>query len=153
MREFYQEARVERPIAEVFRFFSDPGNLARLTPPSMGLEMELPVGEGMREGLEMSYRVRVRGIPMRWRGRITVWDPPRRFVDIQLWGPYRRWEHEHGFEEVEGGTRVTDRIRYAVWGGEWVDRWVVRPEMERMFEYRTRRLQELMPSLVNGVGT
>jgi ligand-binding SRPBCC domain-containing protein len=84
---------------------------------------------------------------MRWRGRFEVWEPPQRFVDVQLSGPYRRWRHEHAFESLPGGgTRVIDRVEYAVWGGGLIDRWIVRPEMERMFAYRAKRLAELFPA-------
>lgn len=145
IREFQAEGWVSRGRDEVFAFFADPSNLAVLTPPSVRVEIPPGGPRTGRAGMEFEYRVRVRGLRMRWRGRFEVWDAPHRFVDVQLKGPYRSWEHEHAFEEVEGGTRVIDRVRYAVWGGELVDRWVVRPELERMFVHRTRRLAELFP--------
>ena len=145
IREFQAECRVSRGRDEVFAFFADPSNLAVLTPPSVRVEIPPNGPRTGRAGMEFEYRVRVRGLWMRWRGRFEVWDAPRRFVDVQLKGPYRSWEHEHAFEEDGDGTRVIDRVRYAVWGGELVDRWVVRPELERMFAHRTRRLAELFP--------
>jgi ligand-binding SRPBCC domain-containing protein len=42
----------------------------------------------MREGLEIEYRLRLYGLPIRWRSRIDVWEPPRRFVDRQIAGPF-----------------------------------------------------------------
>jgi len=141
------QCEVPRSRDDVFAFFADPANLAVLTPPSVRVEIPAggpPVG---RAGLEFEYRVRVRGFPMRWRGRFEVWESPQRFVDVQLSGPYRRWRHEHAFESLPGGgTRVIDRVEYAVWGGGLVDRWIVRPEMERMFAYRAKRLAELFPA-------
>ena len=97
----------------------------------------------MGEGALIDYRLRVRGIPMRWRTRIDVWDPPHRFVDEQLRGPYRLWVHEHTFENVDGGTLMRDRVRYAVWGGALVNWLVVRRDVEKIFAYRTKQLDAL----------
>ena len=79
---------------------------------------------------------------MRWRTRINVWEPPRRFVDEQIRGPYRTWIHEHTFEERDGGTLVGDRVRYAMLFDLFVHRWLVRPDIERIFRYRTKKLLE-----------
>lgn len=152
IRELQAECRVPRSRAEVFAFFADPANLAVLTPPSVRVEIPPGGPRAGRAGMEFEYRVRVRGLWMRWKGRFEVWDAPHRFVDVQLKGPYRFWEHEHSFEECAEGTRVIDRVRYAVWGGGIVDRWVVRPELERMFSHRTRRLAELFPAPTQSKG-
>jgi ligand-binding SRPBCC domain-containing protein len=146
IRFLQSECQVARGREEVFAFFADPSNLAVLTPPSVRVEIPAGGPKVGRAGLEFEYRVRVRGLPMRWRGRFEVWEAPERFVDVQLRGPYRRWRHEHAFEEMgDGWTRVIDRVEYAVWGGGLVDRWIVRPEMERMFAYRATRLSVLFP--------
>jgi len=148
IRELRFESEVAAPRARVFDFFSDASNLVPLTPPWVQVEWMGERQPTMRAGLEVKYRVRLRGISFRWRGTITVWDPPNRFVDVQRRGPYRFWEHEHRFEETARGTRVVDHVRYAVWGGGWVDRWKVRPELERMFRYR----QEVLPRLLGIAG-
>ncbi len=75
-------------------------------------------------------------MPVRWRSEITAWEPPFRFVDEQRRGPYRLWVHEHRFEERAGCTLARDHVRYAVMGGWVVDRLLVRPDVERVFEYR-----------------
>ena len=77
---------------------------------------------------------------MRWQGEITAWDPPKRFVDEQRRGPYRLWIHEHCFREKDGGTVVEDSVRYAALGGALINRLIVRPDLERIFDYRHRRL-------------
>jgi ligand-binding SRPBCC domain-containing protein len=101
----------------------------------------------MGAGTVIDYRLRLHGIPLRWRSEITVWEPPRRFVDVQRRGPYRLWEHEHLFLPKDGGTLVQDRVRYAVPGGSLlaplVDRLLVRPDLERIFAYRRQRLKEI----------
>jgi ligand-binding SRPBCC domain-containing protein len=97
----------------------------------------------MRAGTEIDYRLRVHGVPLRWRTRIESWQPERRFVDVQVRGPYRLWHHSHEFEEVAGGTLCRDVVRYAVPGGRIVDRLFVRRDVERIFEFRRRALIEL----------
>jgi ligand-binding SRPBCC domain-containing protein len=69
-----------------------------------------------------------------------VWDPPRRFVDVQISGPYRMWHHTHDFEPAPGGgTLMRDTVRYALpLGalGELAHRLLVRRDLERIFDFR-----------------
>lgn len=131
---------VGRPIEDVFAFFADAGNLERLTPPWLRFEILTPRPIAMRVGALIDYRLRVRGLPLRWRSEITAWEPPYRFVDEQRRGPYRLWIHEHTFETVDGGTRVRDRVEYAAPGGWIVQRLFVGPDLKRIFDYRTEAL-------------
>lgn len=137
---------IRRPIADVFDFFAEPGNLGRITPPSMRFEF-LTGDRAMRPGLELDYRIRpLLGVPVRWRTRITDFDPPHRFRDVQLAGPYRRWEHVHTFEAVDGGTLVRDEVTYAIqFGplGDLVNRVVVRGELERIFRHRADTIRRI----------
>ena len=135
---------VERPLEEVFAFFADAGNLEALTPPWLSFEILTPRPIAMRAGTVIDYRLRWRGIPMRWRSEITVWEPPCRFVDVQLRGPYRRWVHEHRFRAERAGTVVTDRVDYRAWGGRLIERLFVDRDVERIFAFRERRLAELL---------
>ncbi len=135
---------IARPIDEVFRFFAEPRNLGRITPSSMGFEFQSDDFE-MRDGLDIDYRLRpLLGIPVSWRTGITSYDPPHRFTDVQLKGPYSRWEHTHTFESVEGGTRITDEIVYRLPLGPLGDiahRLVVRSELERIFRHRAQTIE------------
>jgi len=85
--------------------------------------------------------LRVRGLPVRWRTRISAWQPPYRFIDEQLRGPYRQWIHEHTFEAREGGTLARDHVCYAVPLDFLLHRWFVRPDIERMFRFRSEALR------------
>jgi NADH dehydrogenase len=131
---------IPRPLPEVFDFFASPDNLGRITPPGMRFEF-LTDDRTMRSGLEIDYRLRpLLGIPVSWRTRIDAYDPPNRFEDVQLRGPYRRWEHRHSFQAVDGGTLMTDEVEYELpLGplGDIADRLVVRSELERIFGYRS----------------
>jgi ligand-binding SRPBCC domain-containing protein len=140
IREFQTELWLPRTPAEVFPFFADAANLNAITPPSLHFEIVTPGPIEMRAGTLIDYRLRLRGIPLRWRTRIAVWEPPHRFVDEQLRGPYRQWIHEHTFEPREGGTLARDRVHYAVPLDFLAHRWWVRREVERIFEFRSREL-------------
>lgn len=133
-----------RKPADVFPFFADAANLQRITPPWLHFEVVTPEPVDMGVGTLIDYRLRVRGFPIRWRSEITCWDPLRRFVDEQKRGPYRLWVHEHRFEDVDGGTRIRDTVEYAVHLGVLVQRFLVAPDLRRIFDYRKRRLQELL---------
>ena len=138
-------AVLRRPIGEVFAFYTDAANLELITPPWLGFRILTPVSVRMARGARIDYRIRLHGIPLGWKTEITRWEPPHLFVDVQLRGPYRRWEHTHEFVEVGGGTEVRDRVSYAVWGGwpgEWVRRAFIAPDLERIFDYRERVLAE-----------
>src|SRR5207244_42295 len=98
---------ISRPVAEIFGFFSDPQRLKDLTPAWLHFRILTPPPIAMQVGAIIEYQIRLYGLPVRWQTEITVWEPPRRFVDLQRRGPYRHWVHEHVFEEVDNGTRVT----------------------------------------------
>jgi len=141
--EFRARTRVPRPRAEVFAFFADAGNLQELTPPWLGFEILTPRPIEMGPGTLIDYQLRLHLVPLRWRTEITAWEPPRRFVDEQLRGPYRLWIHEHTFEEDGGGTLCGDFVRYAVPFGALANRLMVARDVRRIFAYREKRLKEI----------
>lgn len=136
-----QAQLIARSLDEVFEFFAEPANLATITPPWLGFRIVSRGQSTMRVGLLIEYRVApILGIPMRWVSEITEWNPPHSFVDEQRAGPYRRWCHRHEFREVAGGVEVRDTVDYELpLGplGRWLAPWLVRPRLERIFEYRT----------------
>lgn len=83
----------------MFAFFADACNLEILTLPWLKFEVLTPAPLAMRLGTFIDYRIRVHGLPIFWRTEITEWQPPHRFVDSQLRGPYTLWHHTHTFEE------------------------------------------------------
>jgi ligand-binding SRPBCC domain-containing protein len=140
--EFTAEQWLPIPRDELFSFFADAANLEALTPPWLKFSIITPVPIAMRPGALIDYRLRMRGVPLRWRTEITAWEPPVRFVDEQIRGPFRRWIHEHRFEPRDGGTLAVDRLRYAVPGGALINWLIVRHDVARIFAFRTAKLRE-----------
>jgi ligand-binding SRPBCC domain-containing protein len=140
---FETEQWLCKPPAEVFDFFADAGNLEMLTPPLLRFKILTPQPIEMHVGTLIDYQLRLHGIPIRWRTEITAWDPPNRFVDTQLRGPYRLWVHEHLFTPQNGGTLARDLVRYAAIGGSLIHRWLIKPDLNRIFAYRADVLKNM----------
>lgn len=134
---------VDQPIEKVFAFFSDAHNLQQITPPDLDFTILTPAPIDMHAGTLIDYKLRVHGLPIRWRTLINAWDPPYRFVDEQLRGPYRMWHHEHRFESVEGGTNVLDEVTFKPIGGALITKLFVGRDVKRIFEYRASVLKAL----------
>jgi ligand-binding SRPBCC domain-containing protein len=133
-------------IADVFAFFSDPRNLARITPPWLSFRIVGDVPPRLEAGSRLEYRIRWTFWSLRWVTRITRWDPPHEFEDVQERGPYARWEHTHRFREVEGGVEMEDRVAYRLpFGplGALVHRLRVRQQLEGIFDFRRREIERL----------
>jgi len=137
--------RVETDRETVFGYFSQPENLAELTPDWLRFRILTPSPASMREGALIDYRIGLGPVPTRWRTMITSFDPPYAFVDEQLLGPYSFWHHTHRFEEAADGTLLIDEIRYVLpYGllGEVVHALAIRRQLARIFGYRHRRIAE-----------
>ncbi|UCD75781.1 MAG: SRPBCC family protein [Phycisphaerales bacterium] len=134
-----------RPAEEVFGFFADATNLEAITPPQLRFEILTPLPIEMSKGAIIDQRLRLHGIPLRWRSEITAWEPHQRFVDEQRRGPYRWWIHEHTFEETDDGTLARDRVQYGVPGGAMVNALLVARDLRRIFDYRSRALRGIFP--------
>jgi len=129
---------VDAPIAETFAFFSRAENLGLITPAAMQFTLTR-AAQPITEGARLEYRMRVGPATIRWRSRIAVWEPGRRFVDVQEVGPYRVWWHEHAFHADGGRTVMEDRVLYAPpLGalGRIANHVFVAPALTRIFQYR-----------------
>lgn len=128
---------------QVFPFFSHAGNLQRITPPSLDFEILAGAPDKIHQGSEISYRMKIHGVPLKWRTIIDEWNPPHRFTDTQAEGPYSVWRHTHEFREFAGGTLMIDRVRYVLpMGsvGNLIGGALVRSEIEKIFAYRRQYL-------------
>lgn len=143
-----REQRLPGPPADVFAFFGDARNLETITPPLLRFRVMNPDAIVMGAGTLIRYRLRVHRVPVGWLTAIREWDPPHRFADEQLRGPYALWHHTHTFEpHPDGGTLMRDTVRYALpLGslGELARRLFVARDIEAIFDYRAERIRELI---------
>lgn len=138
---------IPRPLQDTFAFFSDAANLERITPPWLNFRILTPNPIQMHTGTSIEYRISLKGIPIRWLSVISEWQPPHRFVDEQVRGPYSLWHHTHEFTAAPGGTRMVDTVRYRIpLGplGSLAHVLFVRRDLARIFAYRRDNLALIM---------
>jgi ligand-binding SRPBCC domain-containing protein len=143
VRTLFRRQWVPRDQREVFGFFERPENLAEITPPWLGFRVLTPSPIRMAPGLTIDYTVRVLGMRRPWRSVITQYTPPHAFRDVQVIGPYRRWDHRHHFRGECGGTVIEDVVLYELpLGplGRLLDRLVVRRQLDAIFDFRWARI-------------
>jgi uncharacterized protein (TIGR01777 family) len=148
--EYFQDSTwLPYDIKKVFNFFSDAQNLPKITPPEMNFEVVKMSTSEMGTNTLIDYTLKVRGLPMKWRTQILDWEPPRRFTDTQLKGPYSRWHHTHTFESLAGGTLMKDTVHYQLplgFLGRAFGVSMVRKDVGKIFEYRAVKILELFKS-------
>jgi ligand-binding SRPBCC domain-containing protein len=139
---------IPAPLDEVFAFFSNPGNLSRITPTWLRFRI---VGEPPRElseGSRLEYRIRWTLLTLKWVTRIVRWVPGVEFQDVQERGPYRTWMHTHRFAQRGRVVLMQDHVDYELpFGvlGRLAHGLRVRRQLEAIFDYRRRVIQELFP--------
>ena len=138
---------VPRALDETFKFFSDPRNLQRLTPAFLKFKFLSTPPAAVQPGTVIDYEIRLYGVPVHWRTRVEIVEPPHRFVDVQEKGPYALWRHTHSFREIAVGTEMSDRVEYAMpFGplGEIAYHLFVARSLEQIFDFRARELAAIM---------
>jgi ligand-binding SRPBCC domain-containing protein len=133
-------------LDDAFAFFAEARNLEAITPPWLRFRI-LEAPRRLERGSLLVYRLRLFGVPIRWRTEIAEWRPPLGFTDVQLAGPYRRWEHTHRLRRVESGTEIYDHVVYrlpfeplaGLLAPVTVRRW-----LKAIFDYRGRRIETLL---------
>lgn len=139
------------PLEQCWAFFSDPRNLTKITPPSLGFRVHSHLPTTVHAGLMIRYKVApLFGISITWLTEITRVDQPHYFVDEQRVGPYRLWHHEHFFTALDAQrTEVRDLVHYMPpFGplGAILNRLLVRPQLERIFDFRRTVLEQMSRS-------
>jgi len=151
MADYVMESRLwlPRSRSDVFDFLANPSNLSRVTPPSLRVRLLTP-DVRMAAGAVLDFRLAWLGLPLTWRLFVREWDPPYRFVDVQLRGPYARWEHRHRLLIEGDGTCVEDRLTYRLPGGalgRTAHALLVGRQLRAAWAYRRERLQMLLAPL------
>jgi len=130
----------------VFPFFADTSNLERITPPELCFSILTPQPIAVNEGTIINYRLCLFGIPFKWRTRITLWEPPHRFIDEQISGPYTLWIHNHRFLEGNETTTIIDEVQYRLpwWPFGEVAYPFIYLSLRRIFSYRQRMIRQML---------
>lgn len=151
IHKLHREQFLARPLDEVFAFFSCAENLEEITPEFLNFRILSVHPPEIRLGTVIRYRLAWhRLIPLRWTTEIIRWEPPARFVDSQVSGPYKLWHHEHRFEARGNGTMMFDTVRYALplsGLGVMAHRFVVRRDVSKIFDFRAQRISELFAAV------
>ena len=149
MKPFILERSLILPITleETWAFFSDPGNLEKITPPSMDFRITSPLQSDIYAGQIITYTVRpLFSVAVNWTTEITHVDRPNFFVDEQRFGPYRFWHHQHRFRQVVGGIEIYDLVHYLLQHDQLarlLNRLLVAPRLRRIFDFRQEKLKEI----------
>lgn len=140
--------RIPASLQETWDFFSNPANLQTITPAHLKFRvLSTDMGNRIHTGQFIEYKVSpLFGIPLHWKTEIGEVKKPDYFADLQCKGPYRLWHHRHYFREIPGGVEMTDLVEYANPG--WImsgliNRWLVRPELEKLFVFRFQKIREI----------
>jgi ligand-binding SRPBCC domain-containing protein len=144
---FRAEQRIARPLPDVFEFFSQPGNLGRITPPWLSFSILGTEPAEVHSGTVIPYRLRLHGIPLVWVSQIEDFEDGRFFVDRQLIGPYRQWVHRHSFEADGEHTIIGDEVHYELPLGRVGAAFglpLVRRDVTRIFAYRRENIERLL---------
>ena len=143
-----REQIVNRPLDQTFQFFADPRNLEVLTPAFLRFRFVRQPPATLAAGVILDYRIRLYGVPIHWRTRIDIWEPPARFVDSAIGGPYALWRHSHLFQDAGGGrTLVKDLVEFALPMGPLgtvAYHLFVARSLRRIFDFRTEKLKSLL---------
>ena len=143
MYTFQSKTILNSNIDNVFEFFCKSENLQKLTPSSLNFKILSEIPNEMKKGALIDYQIKLYGVPVKWKTKITKWNPPFEFEDTQLKGPYKLWKHSHIFTDLGDKTEMTDIVKYNPKGWPFnslLNHIFVRKEVEKIFSYREERI-------------
>ncbi len=146
LRIISRETSVNKPVEEVFDFFSQAENLNIITPPELNFKITTPLPIVMQKGTLIDYRIKLSGISFKWKTEISEWEPPYRFVDTQLKGPYKVWIHEHLFLSQNDSTIVKDIVSYLPPGWFFepvIHKLIVKKKLDHILDYRQNKIKTI----------
>lgn len=137
-----QQQIIPVSIQKAWDYFSNPNNLAEITPPELSLCIKTRSDGTIYNGMIIEYDVRpIFNISMKWLTEIKHVTPPYFFVDEQRSGPYTLWYHQHFFKETQNGTEINDVVQYRLPYYSLLFAPLVQRRLERIFGYRKDFLQ------------
>jgi len=143
----HKKQKLPISVNQAWDFLSDPRNLKTITPDYMGFNILSGADRAMFAGQIIQYIVTpVLGIKTKWVTEITHVLDNHYFVDEQRFGPYALWHHKHFIKEIDAGVEMEDIVDYKLplgFLGQLVHPILVKPKLEEIFNYRTKKLEQL----------
>ena len=128
--------------AEAFRWHARLGALERLTPPWEPVQVLERTGDGITDGARVTLAIRLGPLRWCWVSEHCGYRQDEEFCDVQIAGPFARWEHTHRFvPDSASACDLEDCITYALPLGVVAQRCagaLVRRKLDRLFAYRHR---------------
>lgn len=143
------EQWINKSKEELFPFFSDVKNLAKITPEHLNFQVLSSSSENVGAGTEFKYKLKIKGFYILWTSKIMEWDPPHQFIDQQEKGPYKKWRHLHQLTELAGGTVIKDVIDFEIPLGAigyGATSWMVTKDLHDIFHHRLKAIDLLFRS-------
>ena len=140
MHTFQRQVDLPATPDDVYRFHENPHNIRKISPAFLRI-VQVEAGETAVAGAPFTLRLRIFGTPLTWRGKWTAAERPGLLIDEAALFPFQKWHHEHRFEPIFGGTRMTDSVHYALpfgWFGKLLGTTVLRLQLHLMFVSRHR---------------
>ena len=142
------ELLIPIPLEQAWDFFTNPRNLAKLTPKEMKFRHVFePDADRVYKGMYLVYKVSpIGGIPLTWVTEITEVLPKQRFVDDQIKGPFARWHHIHEFEARGDKTLIRDILYYQMpfgFLGSIAHFLFAKKQVGQIFSFRKDRMEEI----------
>ena len=137
---------VPASIDGVWEFITSANNLEKITPPWLSFKVKELSSPTIEENTRILYDLKVHGIPIHWRSKITAWQPKTLFADIQEQGPYAMWFHRHIFKPLAGGVLIEDRVEYTlpIFPFGYLAWPLVQNNLRKIFSYRKQRIAEIL---------
>ncbi len=138
---------LDLPREQVFEFFANARNLERITPSQLNFHIVTPQPIKLQKGTLIDYKLKLRGLSLKWRTEITEWNPPFSFTDEALKSPYKQWIHRHVFTEIAANkTLIEDEVKYRLPFAPFGDmaHFFVRQELNHIFDFRQKTVTEIL---------
>jgi len=143
---FHTRLWLKEEQKKVFNFFKDENNLERITPSNLNFKILSKSTENIQKNTLIKYKLKVHGINFKWSTKIKDFDEPQSFTDIQLKGPYKKWEHTHSFSKLSHGTLIDDKVivklPFGIFGRIFAFVFVLK-DIKRIFKYRAETISSI----------
>ncbi|MCG8552181.1 MAG: TIGR01777 family oxidoreductase [Desulfobacterales bacterium] len=151
---FTEKIKINAPVPALFAWHERDGAISRLTPPWAPLSLVARKGKGIDKGVEVTFKIKIFGIPMKWQARHIDYKENAMFRDCQIKGPFAFWEHSHLFHERSTDLSVMeDQVRFQLPFGIFSLPFYgyAKRELKRMFFYRHQVLKYDMENRVGKI--